>query len=291
MSRDSELAKAAAHRMCEHLATRGVRVRHTLMLEALAAGLGAANWRTLRAALDAPRFAPEPGRARVCAPGVFQAWSVEGIYDDNDQQWGEDVSARTAREAAAMAKMERLTDLGLVIDVTSVRDAAGNCVLSPDFFRRELQFDSPRRALQTVLEAAARVRGAGSKRQRAAVAWLRSCLQALAGEDELFELTDFDAWRRASARRRPATLVCDDETFRASEALAWICDLLEADAGGVVALEKSNEAFAFILHQVRAMAFYFAAALDDCEHGLASRMAQPPFLEGASGQAPCASAR
>jgi hypothetical protein len=254
------LVKAAARRMCEHLAGRGVWVAHTQMLEALCAGLGAANWRTLRAALDAPRST----RALKPPPaGTEQRWRVEAVYDDNDQQWSDDVRARTALEAAAMAKMERRTDCGLVIDVTSVNDATGRCVLSPDFYRQELQFEPTPVALRTLLRAAECLREHASRRQRVAMDWLAECLRGLVHEDDLSELTDDEADERARARDKPVVFAHGGESFRASEALATLCELLERAHGGVVALERVDPALAFVAHQLRAMARYFGCVLDD----------------------------
>lgn len=259
-SNQQRLVKAAARRMCEHLAGQGVRVAHTQMLEALCAGLGAANWRTLRTTLDAPRstrtLKPPPA-------GTEQCWRVEAIYDDNDQQWSDDVRARTALEAAAMAKMERRTDCGLVIDVTSVSDATGRCVLSPDFYRQELQFEPTPTALRTVLRAAQRLHEHASPRQRIVTDWLAECLRGLAREDDLSELTDDEADARARAKGQPVVFERDGETFRASEALTALCELLERERGGVVALERADPALAFAVHQLRAMARYFGCVLDD----------------------------
>lgn len=254
------LVKAAARRMCEHLAARGVRVAHTQMLEALCAGLGVANWRTLRAALDAPR----PARAPTAPPpGTEQRWQVEAIYDDNNQQWSDEVSARTALEAAAMAKMERLTDCGLVIDVTSVSNTAGECVLSPDFYKQELQFDSEPGALLTVLRAATSLRERANSRQRAAIDWLAECLHGLTHEDDLPELTDHEANERARARGKPTLFERSGEFFRASEALVTLCEWLERRHGGVVTLESTDQALAFAAHQVRALVRHFGCVLDD----------------------------
>jgi hypothetical protein len=265
------LVKAAARRMCEHLAGKGVQVAHTQMLEALCAGLGVANWRTLRAALDAPRTVRPP---QAPPAGLEQCWQVEAIYDDNDQQWSDEVSARTALEAAAMAKMERQTDCGLIIDVTSVSNAVGECVLSPDFYREALQFDSPRGALATVLQAAARLRERASRRQRAALDWLADCLHGLAHEEVLSELTGDEANERARARGKPVVFERDGESFCASEALGVLCEMLERAHGGVVAFERADPALAFTAYQVRAMVRYFGPVLDDPRcGGLAPRHA------------------
>ncbi len=271
MSKDNEqqdLVKAAARRMCEHLGNKGVQVKHAQMLEALSVGLGVANWRTLRAALDAPRATHEPAKPKAPPPGVMQEWAVDGIYDDNDQQWSDNVLARTALQAVAMAKMERMTDC-CIIDVIYVRDSDGNVALSPSFYKQELQFDSPHRALRRVLKAGQKVRGKSTKKQQAALAWLQTCLRGLSDEDDLDELTDVQALEEAQQRRERATFTQYGETFRASEALEWICDLLEEAAGGVVAFEEADEELALMSHQVRAMAFYFSELLDDEECGLA----------------------
>lgn len=46
-----EVLKSVAHKMTDFFATKNVNVKHTTMLEALAAGFDTANWRTLRARL------------------------------------------------------------------------------------------------------------------------------------------------------------------------------------------------------------------------------------------------
>lgn len=270
MSKDNhkqELVKAAARRMCEYLAGKGVSVKHMQMLEALATGLGVANWRMLRAALDAPREDLTAIKPLAPEPGTEQRWLVDAIYDDNDQQWSDYVQARTALEAAAMAKMERRTDCGLIIDVTNVTNAAGETLLSPGFYKQEYQFGSSGGALRSVLKAAQKLRRQASKRQVACMDWLRDCLKILSKDDDLMELTDCEANEQAHEDGARFEFIQDGEAFTASQALCALCDLIEEAAGGVVAMEQTNDEAAFLVHQVRALTVYFGSVLDNPEYG------------------------
>ena len=125
--------KAATKRMCASLGAKGHKVPHTAMLEAIAEGLGLDNWRMLKAVIDAPRAKPEPEVPVLPPLGEWQTWIVDGIYAENNQQYGDEFRGRTPLEGAINALMDRLTDFGLVIYIRDVADANRVNRLSPSY--------------------------------------------------------------------------------------------------------------------------------------------------------------
>lgn len=120
--------KTAARLLCARLAKDGHKVSQALALESIAASFGLANWRTLKAKLANPP---------VSKP-VFEGprYSVDAIYCDNDQMYGDLVDAACPLEAAIYVQLERLTDAGWItrVSVTSVEDkVTGKEVLSASF--------------------------------------------------------------------------------------------------------------------------------------------------------------
>lgn len=120
--------KTAARLLCARLAKDGHKVSQSLALEAIAASFGLANWRTLKAKLaNQPALKP-----------VFEGprYSVDAIYCDNDQLYGDLVDAACPLEAAIYVQLERLTDAGWItrVSVTSVVDKeTGKEVLSASY--------------------------------------------------------------------------------------------------------------------------------------------------------------
>lgn len=147
--------KAAAKRMCEQLEAKGVHVKHTQMLEALATGFGLDSWRELKAVIDAPRA---PAKPTVPPVGELQEWVVDGMYYDNQQQYGDSCMARVPLEAAISTIMERRTDCGLEIGILNVYDRADVCHLSPSFMT-EIELYSTKEAFKRLYNAVADIAG------------------------------------------------------------------------------------------------------------------------------------
>lgn len=258
MDQHQETIKQAARRMCEHFDANGVKVKHSLMLEALAKGLGLDNWRTLKAVIDAPRAPAAPAKKSLPL-GEEQQWTVHGIYTDNDQQYGDYFSGRTPLEGAINAMMDRLTDCGLEIYITEVLDADGECQLSPSFIT-EITLMENARALKQLLKA---LPSALLPAQEQARQWLDTALKAIPPNDKLPELTDWDDLEKALSSET-ATIAADSELLP-TQALEQLCDAVEEAAGGVLSLEKSNETLAKACYQVRAMCGYFEDLLNSDE--------------------------
>ena len=257
---NQDVIKSAACRMCGHLETKGLKVKHTQMLEALAIGFGLDSWRELKAVIDAPRAQPKP----VVSPlGEWQTWSVHAIYLDNDQQYGDDYPGRTPLEAAMNGIIERLTDCGLEIRITEVLDQARECRLSPSFLN-DIEPLSGRGALEALVKAARPV--AVKDEERLALQWLDVVLAEYSKTDMLDELTDCDALEKARTDAADPAVNGRDEP--PTKLLETLCELVERTSGGVVQLEKADESLARVCYQVRALCGYFGAALDDSEVSL-----------------------
>lgn len=257
---NQDVIKSAARRMCGYLEAKGLSVKHTQMLEALAIGFGLDSWRELKAVIDAPRAQPKP----VVPPlGEWQTWSVHALYLDNDQQYGDDYPGRTPLEAAMNAIMERLTDCGLEIRITEVLDQARECRLSPSFLT-DIEPLPNRRALEALANAARPV--VRTDEERLALQWLDAVLDEYPKTDMLSELTDCDALEKA--RSDAVDPAVDGRDEPPTKLLDMLCELVERDGGGVVQLEKADEALARVCYQVRALCGYFGAVLDDGEVSL-----------------------
>lgn len=136
--------KNAARLLCQRLAKDGIQVKQSLALEAIAASFGVANWRTLKAKLDVP------AKPKFEGPRYL----VEAIYTDNDQQYGDHVDADDPLEAAIYVMLERLTDFGNEVAISSVEDReTGKTLLSPDYLH-ELDLVPMHEAIQTVCKLA-----------------------------------------------------------------------------------------------------------------------------------------
>lgn len=261
MNTNQETIKTAARRMCEHLGAKGVKVQHTAMLEALALGLGLDNWRTLKAVIDAPRAPMKPPKKSLPL-GQWQQWSVSALYLDNQQQYGDSFAGRTPLEGAINGMHDRLTDFGLEIGIQEVRDADGECQLSPAFIT-DIQLLSNRLALATVLDSVAELPAATlSADHRLARVWLRVLLEYNEG-DAFNELTEWSD----SLKPNAADPVADGYVLTPTQALEALCDLGEEALGGVVKMEARDEKKAQAFYQVRAMCAYFADVLNDAGNG------------------------
>ena len=111
-----EVMKQAAYRMQEFLATKNIRVQHTVALEALAASLGSRNWRTLRDKLSEPKAAPAPTLESLKG----QRWAVEAVYHDGSL-YSDYAGGATPMEAAIDVLYDRLAS-GDQVSVIQVVD-------------------------------------------------------------------------------------------------------------------------------------------------------------------------
>jgi hypothetical protein len=117
-TKELEMMKDGARRVQEFLEAKGIEVKHSLMLEALSAGFGSRNWRTVREKLNAPTV-PKPTLESL--DGL--RWHIFAVYCDNDQPYNGYYAGATAHEAQVFAQIERLFDEdGSEIDVNYVMD-------------------------------------------------------------------------------------------------------------------------------------------------------------------------
>lgn len=282
--------KAAAKRMCASLGTKGHKVSHTAMLEAIAEGLGLDNWRTLKAVIDAPRAKPEPEVPALPPLGEWQRWIVDGIYVDNNQQYGDEFSGRTPLEGAINALMDRLTDFGNVINICEVQDANRVSRLSPCYIT-EIQLNRNDTVLRSLYREALRVQkekgaDAQSDEVKLALDWLDAQVDGLVenpkpprgqADQDLFErLTDYheaSELTKAKGWKPPVHYIKAGTTLTASQALELLCTEVEDSYGGVVKMESGGQADAKLLdlteqmYQIRAMCGYFTALLNDPDYG------------------------
>lgn len=144
---ETKLLKTGARALSEFFATRGTEVSYSVALEALSASLGLKNWRTLRAKLQAPDV-PVPAPKDVSG-GVF---SVDAIYTDNDQLYGDYSDGISAIHAAILVQMERLHDAGWITEVgiTCVTDRRTNQVLLCPNYPDELNLVEIRKAIEVL---------------------------------------------------------------------------------------------------------------------------------------------
>jgi hypothetical protein len=281
--------KAAAKRMCASLGAKGHKVPHTAMLEAIAQSFGLDNWRTLKAVIDAPRAKPEPEVPALPALGEWQRWNVDGIYVDNNQQYGDEFDGRTPLEGAINALMDRLTDCGNVIHICNVLDANRVNRLSPNYIT-EIELAPNDTALRTLLREATRVHSEKAEALRTpdwnrALAWLHAQLDGQMEEPtpklftprtDLFE--DLTDWYNAEQQQKagvgkPPQYIQEGTTVTATETLELLCAEVENSYGGVVKLEELGDAndnvlsVAKQLYQIRAMCSYFGDVVNDQDFG------------------------
>lgn len=281
--------KAAAKRMCASLGAKGMKVSHTAMLEAIAEGMGLDNWRTLKAVIDAPRAKPAPEVPALPPLGEWQTWIVDGIYAENNQQYGDEFSGRTPLEGAINALMDRLTDFGLVIYIRDVADANRVNRLSPGYIT-EIELVPNDTALRTLAREARKVDAEKSAEQRTedwvrALSWLCAQLDDELEEPtpnlfkprtDLFEsLTDWHTYeQQQKAGDAFLTHYIQEETkVTATDALELLCTEVEQSYGGVVQMEELGNLNANVLsvaqqlYQIRAMCEYFGDVVNDHAFG------------------------
>lgn len=121
--------KQAARRLSAFLARHGIRLKHNLALEAIAVGVGDANWRTLRA------------RAQPPAPGSL-GYQVHAIYTDNDQRYSDTFGGANALEAQLNALTDRYADSGCDIRIAAVVDLATGEVADEESCATEVELVS-----------------------------------------------------------------------------------------------------------------------------------------------------
>ena len=133
-NQEMDMMKDGARRVAEFLANQGISVKHSLMLEALSAGFGSRNWRTVQGKLNAPSAPP----AVTLQDLDGKRWEVHAIYEDNDQPYASWYEGETPMEAAVAAQIERIMDEdGSDIIIVSVIDrlthqGANYCGSLPD---------------------------------------------------------------------------------------------------------------------------------------------------------------
>lgn len=277
---NQDAIKAAAKRMCASLQAKGHKVAHTAMLEALAQGFGLDNWRTLKAVIDAPRAAAipaEPAKPAVPELGQWQMWTVEAIYEDNNQQYSDNFEGRTPLEGAINALMDRWTDFHNVINICDVSDASGKSRLSPSFIT-EIGLARTATVLRTLARQAMAVHAAEGLKlpYGPELAWLLAELGGVLEDpkprsifepvpDEFEHLTDYDSLdeSRHPAYAHPARIGGEDDSKTPKQALEYLLDLVEQHHGGVLKLEAADEDLAKHLYQVRAMCAYFEKVVND----------------------------
>lgn len=251
--------KAAAKRMCEQLEAKGVHVKHTQMLEALATGFGVDSWRELKAVIDAPRIPPKPKTPPL---GEMQQWSVDGMYYDNQQQYGDSCQARVPLEAAISTIMERRTDCGLEIGILNVYDEADVCHLSPSFMT-EIELYRTRDAFKRLYDAVADIPEL-TPDQAISKKWLGGVLDVYKDSDMLEELMDYDELDRLSGYRvelDPAPIM-EGQTLLPSQALTLLCEAVENHIG-LLKMVDDHEPLATAVFQIEALCGYFEPVLDD----------------------------
>jgi hypothetical protein len=174
-TKELEMVKDGARRVQEFLAAKGIEVKHSMMLEALSAGFGSRNWRTVREKLNAPST-PKPTLESL--DGL--RWHVFGVYCDNDQPYNEYYPGECAHEAQVIAQIERMfsedgsdIDVNYVMDrLTSGADAETYCFDHADF-----------------------VTGSHSEALLAVAEYARKCLGAYRGNS----IADAEDWDRKNA--------------------------------------------------------------------------------------------
>lgn len=275
-SSDIQTLKAAARRLREHLAAQGITLKQTQALEALSVSLGAANWRTLRAKLDAPaapQWNPEEPR-----------WTVYGIYRDNDQRYGDDFGGSTALEAQIIAQMDRLSDSGSMteIEVTAVIDRMTGQPADVEDFTCETTLLPMSNAVAKVVEMAQQVLGAPprgglheceeyDRKDRAVQFWQTLCRsKALEAEREaLDELVLTYQPERGAPEFATVFIdergVADDIDVR--EALELVASMAE-DTVDLTRQHGAQHTGVFQVLQVRAFLEYFGDTLAPVFDGL-----------------------
>lgn len=258
---NEDTVKAAAHKMCAHFLKKQIKVPHTLMLEAIAEGFGLDCWRELKAVIDAPRAQPK----LVLVEGQEQEWSVDAIYLDNDQQYGDTMYARTALEAAVFVQIERKTEF-CQVGILNVEDENGENILSPSF-AAEVETSTPRKALESLRTAVATwpMRDLTVKQLRA-FDWLNELLYDQEQEEAKNGQGKKDSFDFLEENpHHPAVTEESSEGATPSQALLILCDAVESNPifkGNVANMERGSEELAKGIYHVRALTEYFTDSVN-----------------------------
>lgn len=133
-SADTAELQEAARKLEVFLTGHGYALKHSVALEALSHCLGAKNWRTLRAKLNAPGAA-----AKVLIGADEPRWTVMAVYTDNDQRFSQDYHGATALEAQLACQLDRLADSGWMtrVEISGVIDRLTGNVADEESFTAE----------------------------------------------------------------------------------------------------------------------------------------------------------
>jgi hypothetical protein len=257
---NADVIKAAAHRMCAVFKTKGMPVKHSLMLEALAQGFGVDSWRALKATVDAPKAIAAP----VAPPlGVEQGWTVDAIYRDNSQGYCDTYSGRTPLEAGISAMVERLTDFGLEIGLLGVTNEDNSIQFYPNT-ADEIELHTNRAAIETVLNACLMLNPSHYLLQNGC-SFLQDVLQDTAPAkdcpDILTDLTDYEDSFEAGKPVEPTPSVepsvIEGLGITPTQLILKLCETVEQSFGSVMEMAEKNEDLAIAVYQLRAMTDFF----------------------------------
>lgn len=118
--------KDEARELSKHLTAQGVTVSHSVVLNALSSYAGLRNWRTLRGKLKAGDSPKKVG----------PQYTVDALYLDNNQLYGDQLDASSPLEAALIVQLDRLGDAGSItaVQVTDVLDRhTGKSVMNASY--------------------------------------------------------------------------------------------------------------------------------------------------------------
>jgi len=144
----------------EALERKGIVVKHSVMLEALSAGFGARNWRTIRDKLNVPEISLPTMES---LQGL--RWQVDAQYLDNEQQYSGFYAGENPIEAGINAHIERIfADDGEEVEVHTVEDRLLRYDTGDNLrYPFDVVVGSHSEALRTVASQARRHLGLGPK--------------------------------------------------------------------------------------------------------------------------------
>ncbi|MDO8416610.1 MAG: glyoxalase superfamily protein [Agitococcus sp.] len=247
------------------LAKHGIEVKHGVMLEALAAGFGARNWRTLRDKLGPTGAAiPAPIKSSDLIGG---RWQVFATYADNDQSYSGYYGGKSAEEAMVHAQVERIfAEFAGDIFVNSVQDRTGVC--KPAIFGDEDNNTCHAEALSRLMRAARAALGPPPSRgvveadtwdeQNAHIEMFEECLQSAQAQSALNHLDVYSKDDPGYVLEAAFTFVtgAGQEFYEvcASEALGTIVKLAQTQK----VMPPTNR----VVYQAQALLKYAANELD-----------------------------
>lgn len=237
-NQELDMMKDGARRVAEFLANQGITVKHSMMLEALSAGFGSRNWRTVQGKLNAPSAAP----ALTLQDLDGKRWEVHALYEDNDQPFTSWYEGETPMEAAVNAQLERLMDEeGADILIVSVIDrlsheGANYCGSLPDAqiyaFTKALADlgHEARKRLDALPEAESDRAQKARREMRAAVEILENLDESIPARDRYFDNDDINAINKFTVDENGG--YCEEECI-----FSWQCDTGYVDMTGTRAIE------------------------------------------------------